>query len=63
MGRYMAERRETLGKAHEDFLWVEEISLVDHFMCQQIKDLHGLIQKGEGSIQISFHQSISSGPT
>ena len=34
-GRYTAERREALGKAHEGFLWEEEIKLMDHFMGEQ----------------------------
>ena len=37
MGRYMAERRETLVKEHKNFLWDKEIKLMDHFMCQQNK--------------------------
>ena len=36
-GRYTAERRETLVKEHKNFLWEEEIKLMDHFMCQQNK--------------------------
>ena len=34
-GRYTTEHKEILTKAHEDFLWVEEIKLMDHFMCEQ----------------------------
>ena len=34
---YTAECKETLTKAHEDFLWVEESKLMDHFMCEQNK--------------------------
>src|SRR6202790_774071 len=36
-GRYTAERREVLVKEHKDFLWEQEIRLMDHFMCQQNK--------------------------
>ena len=36
-GRYTTECKETLTKAHEDFLWVEQIKLIDHFMCEQNK--------------------------
>ena len=34
-GQYTTECKEILTKAHEDFLWVEEIKLMDHFMCEQ----------------------------
>ena len=34
-GWYTAEHKEILTKAHEEFLWVEEIKLMDHFMCEQ----------------------------
>ena len=34
-GWYTAEHKETPTKAHEDLLWVEEIKLMDHFMCEQ----------------------------
>ena len=34
-GRYTTERKEILTKAHKDFLWVEEIKLMDHFMREQ----------------------------
>src|ERR1700682_3127832 len=34
-GQYTQERKEALGKAHEEFLWEEEIKLMDHFMGEQ----------------------------
>ena len=34
-GQYTTEHKEILTKAHKDFLWVEEIKLMDHFMCEQ----------------------------
>ena len=34
-GRYTTKRKEILTKAHEDFLWVKEIKLMDYFMCEQ----------------------------
>ena len=37
MGRYTTERWEALVKEHKNFLWEEEIRLMDHFMCQQNK--------------------------
>jgi hypothetical protein len=35
--RYTTERREVLVKEHKDFLWEQELRLMDHFMYQQNK--------------------------
>ena len=36
IGRYVAERRDIIDKAHpEGFLWLEECKLMHHFMCLQ----------------------------
>jgi hypothetical protein len=34
-GRYTKERKDVLTNAHKEFLWGEEIRLMDHFMCEQ----------------------------
>ena len=57
-GWYTAEHKETLIKAHEDFLWVKEIKLMDHFMCEQNEEFAWVDSEKfpEDSEQISFHQ-------
>lgn len=35
--RYTQERRDTLRKSHEDFLWPAELDLADDFMCKHEK--------------------------
>ena len=34
-GQYTAEHKKNFTKAHKDCLWVEEIKLMDHFMCEK----------------------------
>lgn len=35
LGRYTQERRDALHELHKDFLWPEELKLMDQFMCKQ----------------------------
>ena len=56
-GWYTTEHKEILTKAHKDFLWVEEIKLMDHFMCEQNEGF-AWVDAERGRFQTDFFSPI-----
>ena len=56
-GRYSAEKWKDLIKKHKNFLWKEEIRLMDHFMCQQNKEF-AWADSERGTFHLDFFPPI-----